>query len=162
MNGYPDWLPPLIKLLDYAGIWDKYVEAIYHQFQKDFLGDRPDFQGRRLALKRHPLEQGKEATFWHFISSGQGEDERLPDLRRCERIGWPRAIIDNAEKEERVICWHNYSRGEKRIVLSLLDFSYIVVLADRRDYILPWTAYCVDREHTRKRLEKEYNGSQKG
>ncbi|MNH30689.1 hypothetical protein D3C79_909980 [compost metagenome] len=45
---------------------------------------------KRLGLKRHPVIQGKEATFWHMISEGNDEAERLPDLRRCERIRWPR------------------------------------------------------------------------
>lgn len=45
---------------------------------------------------------------------------------------------------------------EERIVIALEDFSYVVVLADRRDYILLWTAYCVEREHTRRKLKNEF------
>jgi len=41
-------------------------------------------------------------------------------------------------------------------VLAVEDFSYVVVLADRGTFLLPWTAYCVDREHQRRKLQKEY------
>ncbi len=106
-------------------------------------------------MKRYPLKHNKEATFWHIITKGNSESERTPDLRRCERIRWPRAIIDAASTES-VKLWKNKRRNEERIILALSDFSYIVVLADRGDYILLWTAYCVEHEHQRRKLEKEY------
>jgi hypothetical protein len=43
-----------------------------------------------------------------------------------------------------------------RIVIALEDFSYIVVLADRGKYLLLWTAYCVEQEHRRAKLRREY------
>ncbi len=36
------------------------------------------------------------------------------------------------------------------------DFSYVVVLADRGEYVLLWTAYCVEQEHRRQKLRREY------
>lgn len=32
----------------------------------------------------------------------------------------------------------------------------VVVLADRRGFLLPWTAFLVTRDHTRTKLRKEY------
>jgi len=49
--------------------------------------------GKRLGLKRHPMTQNKEATFWHMIQEGSVESERIPDIRRCERIRWPRPSV---------------------------------------------------------------------
>lgn len=43
-----------------------------------------------------------------------------------------------------------------RVVLGLPDFSYVVVMADRGDHIMPWTAYPVERPHQRQKLEREY------
>jgi hypothetical protein len=40
--------------------------------------------------------------------------------------------------------------------LALSDFSYLVILADRREYVLPQTAFCVDREHQREKLESRW------
>ena len=39
---------------------------------------------------------------------------------------------------------------------ELPDFSYIVVVADRDEYVLPWTAFCVERPHQQHKLRKEY------
>ena len=155
MSNFPDWLPPLVLFSDYNGNWDAYLEAIYAWFKKDFIDSRPMFQGRRLGLKRHPLTQGKEATFWHMTSEGMIEEDRIPDLRRCERIRWPRPVIENHE-DPQVKYWVSVKRGENRIHIWLEDKDYVVVLSDRKDFLLPWTAFLVTREHTREKLRKEY------
>lgn len=152
------WLPALILLNDYGGNWDRYLEAIYEVFKKDFIDSRSKFGDRRVGIKRYPMDRGKEATFWHLISEGRVEIDRIPDLRRCERIGWPKPMIES-ENSERIKIWKNTSRGETRIVIALEDFSYIVVLAERSDYMLLWTAYYVEWEHRRKKFEKEYRES---
>lgn len=41
--------------------------------------------------------------------------------------------------------------------IALTDFSYLLVLADRGSYLLPWTAFFVDADHQRAKLEREYN-----
>ena len=140
---------------DYENDWHQYLEAIYQYFCQDFVASKPSFKDKRFALKRHPMVEGKEATFWHIISEGEVENERLPDLRRCERIRWPRAII-TAHDTKFVKCWKNSRKGDERVILALEDFSYVVILADRGDYILLWTAYCVEQEHKRKKLRREY------
>ena len=70
MSGTTDCLPLLVLFNDH-GDWDAYLAAIYTWFKRDFVDSKPVFQGRRLGLKRHPLTNGKEATFWHMISEGQ-------------------------------------------------------------------------------------------
>ncbi len=149
------WLPDLVLFEAHDGDWARYIEAVHAVFRRDFVSSRPPFRGRPLNLKRHPVTQGREATFWHFISEGSNEEERLPDLRRCERIAWPRPIIEAVESGH-VHCWPNLRGREQRFVLAVEDFSYVVVLADRGAFLLPWTAYCVEREHQRRKLQKEY------
>jgi len=155
MSEPPAWLPPLVVLSDYDGDWQRYLEAIYECFRQDFILSTPTYPHKRFALKRHPLLLGKEATFWHLISEGTIEANRLPDLRRCERIRWPRAIIERLGAGD-VLVWPTERRGERRIQASLPDFSYLVVLADRGAYVLLWTAYLVEHEHRRRRLWQEY------
>jgi hypothetical protein len=158
-------LPPLILFNDYDGDWDAYLDALYEWFKNDFIDAKPLFRGRRLGLKRHPMTNGKEATFWHMIQEGPVESERIPNLRRCERIRWPKPIIENSEKLE-IKVWCNERNGERRICLWFVRDSYLVILADRKDYLLPWTAYPVDQPHRQRKLQKEYeeyckkNGSQ--
>lgn len=98
----PAWLPPLVPFDDFHGDWGRYLEALYAVFQEDFCRARPNFQGRPLHLKRQPISHGKEATFWHFIQEGQVEADRLPDFRRCERIRWPRPVIEAHAVQDRI------------------------------------------------------------
>jgi hypothetical protein len=78
MSESPDWLPPLVLLSDHGGYWHRYLDALYAWFKQDFIDSKPVFQGRRLGLKRHPMTDGKEATFWHMTSEGQDEENRTP------------------------------------------------------------------------------------
>jgi hypothetical protein len=149
------WLPSLVLLEDHKGDWKVYLEAIYLIFKRDFVDSKPSFPDRRVGLKRYPMTEGKEATFWHFITEGNTEEDRHLDLRRCERIAWPRVVIE-AIQGNNVCVWPTIRGNEKRVVIALADFSYIVVLADRGDYVLPWTAYCVERKHRRDKLCREY------
>lgn len=149
------WLPPLVLFENFQGDWVKYEDALYEFFKKDFIHSTPTFLGEKLGLKRHPLRDGKEATFWHFIRSGPIEEERQPDISRCERIRWPRPSIDNAQ-DSSIKVWENTRGCEKRICIWIEQENYLIVLARRNGYLLPWTAYCDDSPHFKRKLQKEY------
>jgi hypothetical protein len=155
MSGAPVWLPPLVLFNDYGGNWDAYLDAIYAWFKQDFIDSKPVFQGRRLGLKRHPMTHGKEATFWHMIQEGEVENDRTPDFRRCERIRWPRPIIVH-NGDSAIKIWRNQRGNEVRVCLWFAQENYLVILADRGDYILPWTAYLVEQPHRQRKLQREY------
>ena len=143
-----------------------FLSAIYVWFKRDFVDSKPVFQGKRLGLKRHPLTDGKEATFWHMISEGEREEERTPEFRRCERIRWPKPIIEH-DTDVAVKVWRNRRGREERVCVWFERENYLVILADRGDYILPWTAYPVEHSHRQRKLLKEYENyrnsiSQKG
>jgi hypothetical protein len=153
----PEWLPPLFH---FRGNWALYLNALYELFKADFIDMKPQFRGRRLALKRHPMSEGKEAAFWHLIQEGAVEELRLPDLKRCERIRWPRPIIENSE-DSSLKVWVNIRKGEPRVLLFLEEEEYLVVLAERKGYLLLWTAYLVDKPHRKRKLLKEFEDWQK-
>lgn len=156
----PDWLPPFVSLTECMGNAEQYIDVLYSYFYQDFVSQRPSFLSYNVGLKKYPLNYGKEATFWHFISSGPVEEDRYPDMRRCERIRWPRPMIE-AVPGEKVHCWYNERNGEQRAVISLLDFSYIVIMAVRDWGVIPWTAYFVEERHRRRKLEREFLKAQK-
>ena len=108
-----------------------------------------------MGLKKHPLVDGKECTFYHITHEGKDENSRLPDLRRLERIPYPRPIIDNSENEELKV-WRNKRNGDERILIYHEQENYLVVLADRGTYILPWSTYYIEYPNRRKRLLREY------
>lgn len=155
MTNEPDWLPELVLLQDYHGKWNDYCDALYEFFLDDFVRTKPQYLGKRFALKKHPEYDGKAATFWHLVSEGNVEEDRTPEMRRCERIRWPRPIIEGNVPAD-VKTWRNERNGKTRILIALADFSYVVILDDRGGYVLLWTAYPVEREHQRRKLAKEY------
>lgn len=160
MSPVPNWLPQVIPLDDFAGNVETYLDHLYEIFLRDFVRNRADLLGVRVAIKKHPLERGKEATFWHLLSSGKIETERLPDLRRWERMAWPRPIIDHVLDPE-IKGWKTTRKGDARICLWLESAEYLVVLADRGSYVILWTAYQVTREHQKAKLHREYLVSEK-
>lgn len=148
-------LPELIALDDFGGDFSSFYEAAYQIFKLDFVDSRPNYKGKKLRLKAYPYIEGKEYTFYHFTHDGDIEKERLPNLRRLERIGYPRPLIDNSEHIELKV-WRNKRGTKDRILILHEDEKYLVVLEDRKAYILPWTAYYIEYNSKLKRLIKEY------
>ena len=148
-------LPDKITLEEYGGDFSSYLEAVYAIFRRDFVDSRPVFEGTRLGLKKHPFIDGKEYTFYHFTHDGDIEKERLPNLRRLERISFPRPMIDNSTHPFLKV-WRNKRGTNERILIFHEDESYLIVLEDRGDFILPWTAYLVEYKNRRIKLMEEY------
>lgn len=157
----PDWLPSLVLLEDSKGDWNEYLNILYEIFKSDFVNSQCKYRGIKIALKKHPQINDKEATFWHLISEGEKEDDRTPDLRRCERIRWPKPIIEKVPDEE-IKVWQNKRGSETRLCIWLENAEYIVILAERKNYLLLWTAYTVTTNHRKRKLLKEYKSTLKG
>ena len=157
MTSNPNWLPALVLISDYGGDWDKYLNALYQFFRKDFIESKPVFRGTSVGITKHPYSQGKESTFWHIISEGKTEEDRTPDFERCKRVRWPRAIIENRETPS-IQVWETMRGREKRILLRFLfeESDYLVVLAEHKGAVLLITAYLVTRESQKRRLQQEF------
>ncbi len=155
---FPEWLPDLIKYEDFSGDWEKYENAIYDRFVKDFHRNKNQLylDGNRISCKKAPIINGKSGTFWHIVSEGPAENEKVPKIARCERISWIRAIIENVS-DDCVLQWigEDY-KGGSRTKLWLKDHDYLIIIANRSGYSLLWTAYVVDHNHQRNKLQKEY------
>jgi hypothetical protein len=159
----PDWLPPLQTLPDFGGDWSVYIEETYRRFRHDFVAFPVTLEGRRCLAGRDIGPDGKELTFWHIVSEGPEERTRTPDLRRCERISWPRALIEAMDAGSEHVRWWRTTRGrDRRLVIALEDFSYVVVLSERPTYFVLITAYAAEREHERVRLRRQYEKAQNG
>ncbi len=157
MTNKPGWLPNLVLISDYDGDWDKYIETLYRFFRRDFFESKPSFRNVSVGITKHPYSQGKEATFWHLISEGKIEEERIPDFERCKRIRWPRAIIENYS-DSVVQVWETMRGREKRILLRFIfeKDNYLVVLAEHKGMILLITAYLVTWQSQKRKLQQEF------
>jgi len=155
----PDWLPDLIELEDFSGDWQRYEDEVYAKFYTDFVESKPIFQSMPVYIKRE-LVKGKERGFWHCIQEGKVEKERTPNLRRCERITWIRALIENAD-DPLIKKWPKRKKGKIRFSIWLEEADYLVILEKRSNCWILWTAFYTDWPHTRKKLRKEYEESHK-
>jgi len=166
MAHLPSWLPPLIRLEDSGGDWPNYVEKVYRIFHRDFIESQPQFNSLWGRCRHDPIYDGKEAGFWHCISTGRDEQNRVPDPRRCEHIAWIRAIIDHASHPA-VSCWRNRRGSDKRQLLWLRE-DFLVVFAFRecrRDgsrYLQVLTSYPTTEPHRIRKLRAERDTLQNG
>src|SRR5690349_1793262 len=136
-----EWLPELVCC---DGLnWIEIVELIYPVFRRDFVESAPALDGLPIKLKNIPMKDNKEWEFWHFVTVGQNESSRRPDMERCKRIGWFRAIVDHAD-DDRLMRWEQERDGKTSCVIGLPDFSYLAILgkrtpAEEDPYFLPLT-----------------------
>jgi hypothetical protein len=150
-------LPQLMVFSGKGDEWVQYELQVYERFRIDFVHHRPRFTGQRLQIIAQKLDE-RERTFWHLITEGKIEDDRTPCLRRCERIGWVRCIVEHSHCTD-ILAWVNFREGRKNIVIALDDFSYVVVIGDRGTFKLLLTAYPVLREHEERRLRNQFEAA---
>ena len=151
-------LPEMILLEDYGGHYATYINAVYDIFYNDFIRDKTRFRGEVLKLKKLPIVNNRECTFYHMTHKGEDESDRKPDLRRCERLPWAKPIIEKCD-EFKLKIWTQKRKGKDRLCiwLELVDEpDYFVVLDIRKNYKLIWTAFVIEYNHQKRKKEKEY------
>lgn len=148
-------LPDIITLEEYGGDFKTYLDVIYSVFKVDFVDTKPTFEGKRLGLKKLPIVDGRECTFYHFTHEGKDESNRTPCLRRMERMPFPRPMIDNS-RNQNLRVWRNKRGADNRILIFHEGENYLIVLADKGEYILPWTAYLVNYGNQKRKLLAEH------
>jgi hypothetical protein len=151
-------LPELILLDDFSGNYSAYIDALHEIFVRDFVHQKTRFRGEILKLKWHPIYQEKAYTFYHITHKGEDEQNRTPDLRRCERLAWASPTIENCDKW-RLKVWPQKRGNAERICIwvELIDEpDYFVILDVRKSYKLLWTAYVIEYPHEKRKKLKEY------
>ena len=144
-------LPELI-LSD--GNWPGYVERLYSVYLDTVVNGNLRFEGLKISCQFRPASQGKHFGFWHVISEGEVEGDRLPSLRRCERMGWIAYLIANAETDTEISWWKNKRNGNTHVVIWHEAENFVVILAERGDYYLLKSAYCAE-SHRRATFVRE-------
>ena len=133
----------LPDLCAFHGNWQQYVEDLYQIYLDEIAHSGLTFEGLPVRNQFRPYTDGKGYGFWHIISDGPVEDERIPDMRRCERIKWVPWIIQNVGTDQRITWWKNKRGSNKHVVLWIEEEEFAVILAKRSRYYLLRTAYMV-------------------
>ncbi|WP_436415816.1 hypothetical protein [Petrimonas sp.] len=152
--------PDLIYFEDYNGNFQAYFSAVYAVFENDFIRSQPQYEGLKVAVRKYPEVDGLHRTFYHITHEGEDENNRQPDIRRMERIRYPKFVVEQNQHPE-ILIWKNRRGKDERILLFNESENYIVVLTERKEFYLFITAYMVDTEHRKKSLLKEYEAYKK-
>lgn len=141
--------PDLILFEDYNGDWDAYINAVYSSYISELVEGKLSVFSKPLSFKYIPDTDGKGFAFWHAVSEGVAsglEADRIPDLRRCERITWPAHMIATigADGSAGDIVWWHSPQKPKRMIIWIKSEDYAVVLEERGTYWMFWTTYKVD------------------
>ena len=147
--------PELIYLNDFEGNFDAYFKAVYNIFESDFMKSQPNYCGLKVTAPRYPEVDGVSRTFYHITHEGEDEKNRTPNFRRMERIRFPKYLIMNCPHDE-ILIWEKEIRGDLRTHLLNKEEKYLVVLNKRKDYLMLWTAFYIDQDHTIRKKIKEY------
>ena len=117
---------------------------------------------RRPARGRWPPSASRRTRTTR--SSSPSSDGRLRAASR-ERV-WSfcpkkeagvRFAAPSLAVKDRFAPWR--CQGDRLVVIALPDFTYAVILADRGDHIMLWTAYVVDKAYRRKQMPAEWQRS---
>ena len=159
MRNPPEWLPDALRYSDFNGEWDRFLVNVYEIFERDFKKSRPSYRGFPLKYDSS-IEDGKEAVFWHLTSQyDKKTGNREMDLRRCERIPWPRPMIEHPT-DKSLSVWKSERKKpsrprQTRVLIWLENLDYVVVLAERPRAMILVTAYCTDIKSHKEKLRKE-------
>lgn len=158
------WLLDIVECTDF-GKWNEYLDSIYEIFKKDFIDNRPIFDGKGVNFRKAPMDGKYEHTFIHLTHKDEyhnfsNPNDRLPDPRRAERIGWNKAIIENykcsdtCENCDKVLYFEEYYKKNIRVYLLFKDVKFLVIIEKRENYNLLITGYYIEYEHTMKKYEQ--------
>lgn len=155
MTILPRWLP---ETLDLSTWTEQTYDMLYEIFKKDFILSRPVYNGQSVWYFPQ-REDGKELIFWHLTSRKEeyAGGERVPDLRRSERLPWVKPTIDNSREPESWVWDYKEGDGSIKTYVWLRNFSYVVIMKkynnDSRRII---TSYYLDYSHEERKMIKKY------
>jgi hypothetical protein len=155
----PKWIGSLITLEECDGDSEKYIEKLFEIFKKDFIDSRPTFKNKPVLFDKK-LDGDKPNTFVHITTEDDvTTKQRILSMRRCERIGWIRAIIENAN-DPAVLVWQKKQATSERFTtrtyLFLEQENFLVVLQEIKFGYFVITAIYVDNPNQKRKHLKAY------
>lgn len=152
-----DQLPSPLPWEMFGGDWNRYKEALYSIFKRDFLDNPPSFLGKPVDIIHQQFFEDKERSFWHIITAGNYDEQRTPDQERCAGISWVKPLIEETNVCEHYslwVKWHDQTKRDRYYIWCQL-VDYLVILEDRATHFKLITAYPVHL-YSRAKLQKEY------
>lgn len=162
------WLPEKVCRDSSFNKEHDYILYIRDIFESDFIRDKTYFNGLQVIVNSGVIASNSD-TFSHIISQGTGKlippdykEERTLCPKRCERIKWCKAVIENSS-DKFVNCWEEKNKNKIRIHIHLrlseLDANepdYLVVLEKRKTHFLLITTFCLETIRNKEKYKRRY------
>lgn len=147
--------------------WNTYLNMLYDDvFKPDFLDSFPTFRGWRVLIRKEPRDGAWEHGFTHMTHedirhSLEDPNDRVPDLRRSERLNWVRVIIEHDRclteyQCERIWYWEEMFRGRVRIHLLFAEERFLVVLERAKSVYFIITSLYLEKDWEMEKRRKKY------
>ena len=160
MTDRPNWLP---DTLDISEATDETVDLLYMIFDRDFKQTTPHYGERPIVFSPGQSVKGYEVIFWHLITGDyHAPDPEHLEFDRAKRLPWCAPIINHALSSVPLVWDSEQPDGKVRTYIWLKDFDYVVIVqkervCERGDVARLITAYCVNKDWSRKSLQKKYD-----
>ena len=148
----PLWLPALSPYVS-DGNPDSYEKQLYECYLNSFVRSETRWRGLKIVINQDPRDaKGRDWSYRHLTTIGV-DPKRQFDQPRAERLPWIKPMLEASAPH--VVTW---AQPNRRIVVALPDFFYIVILdrLSRGDAALLVTAYPVQRPKKRQEYSDEY------
>ncbi|HHL2059771.1 hypothetical protein LI034_07620 [Clostridium perfringens] len=162
------WLTEIIKLSDFEGDWKKYDDYLYSIFVRDFINNTIMFNGKPVRIRRYPEQCNREQSYFHITNKDSSvgstdPNDRIPDLRRCERIEWIKLFIENynctkgCDQCTGIKVWKEPYKGNSRWHFLFEEFKFLVIIEERTEYNLLISGFYIFNDTVMKKKLRRYN-----
>ena len=164
-------LPEIIECKNLAE-WNNYLNKLYDEiFKPQLIENIPVFKGWRVLSRRMPMDGKWEHGFTHMTHvdlkhNSDDPNDRIPDLRRSERLNWVKRIIENykcsIEKNcGKILYWEEMYRGRVRCNLLFIDECFLIVLEQAKNVYFLITSFYIEKDWELNKRIKKYEAYQK-
>ena len=165
---YPPFDKPFDKMTE-EDIED-ILNKLYEFFLKNLAESNLQWHNKPLIMRPEPSINGRHAIFYHIISDSYNgkyskESNRSLSVERCARIHWIYPMIKQAEscfprsENNNIHWWKSDRQGNSgtRYAIATKDYNYVVIIEEKKIETMLITAYYVEQNHRRTKLQKEHD-----
>ncbi len=124
---------------------EEYKEALYKIFKRDFVDNEVLYKGEKVDIIHEKYFEDKERSFWHIVSEGGKDEDRVPVSGRAEILPWIKSLIEENGTCSEYRSWIKYHDKTKhnRVYIWCIANSFLVVLEKRKNCYKLITAFPV-------------------
>jgi hypothetical protein len=142
-------LPPLIDQNDF-GTLGEWIDCLYWQYRA-IVGDAGiRLWGKPIVARGEVCSDGRDKVFWHAITDAVGKRDRAGQrqlgLRRAARLGQAWHLLELlAAGDMRAVWWREYRPQGTRILVTTVNFRFVVVLQESRRHFSLVTVFPIGK-----------------